>query len=282
MSLDEVTLLAYVDGELPAHRRSEVEAAIAANSELAHTVRALRVSRLPYESAYERQATPAVPAALRTQVEELAAVALASREFASREFAGRELAWAGGAPAGHEPKSPWPRASGWFAAMLVMLAIGWFAGYLGGQRAQPAQSAPASVEAWVRMVSSYHSMYGRDTVVDGGVASAQVAALKARLADQHGLNLKIPDLEAEGLRFVRAQQLQFNGKMVLQLVYLPKEGLPIALCLIPSKKQAERSLTIDGQQAVTWRTGDWGYVLIGQKPLPELERLRSMITAAVV
>jgi anti-sigma factor RsiW len=168
------------------------------------------------------------------------------------------------------------------ARRRAMLAIGWFAGYLGGQRTQPAQPAPAAVEAWVRMVSSYHSMYGRDTVVDGGVASAQVGALKARLADQHGLNLKIPDLEAEGLSFVRAQQLQFNGKMVLQLVYLPKQGLPIALCLMPSNKQVERSLTIDGQQAVTWRNGDWGYVLIGQKPLPELERLRSKITAVVV
>ena len=40
MSLDEVTLLAYVDGELPAHRRSEVEAAVAANSELAALERA--------------------------------------------------------------------------------------------------------------------------------------------------------------------------------------------------------------------------------------------------
>jgi anti-sigma factor RsiW len=278
---DEVTLLAYVDGELPAHSRSEVEAAIAANAELARTVSAMQVSRLPYRSAYEQQPVPAVPAGLRAQVDELASVALASRElasrqFASRELAAREMAAAGGAPADRGAKGSWPRA-GWCAAMLVMLAIGWFAGYLGGQRAQA-----APVEPWVRMVSSYHSMYSRDTVLDGGVATAQVAALKARLAIQHGLSLKIPDLESDGLSFVRAQQLQFNGKMVLQLVYLPKQGLPIALCLIPSSQQAERSLTIDGQQAVTWRTGDWGYLLIGQKPLPELERLRGKLTAAVV
>jgi anti-sigma factor RsiW len=282
MSPDDVTLLAYVDGELPAHRRLEVEAAIAANAELARTVRAMQVSRLPYQSAYEQQPAPAVPAGLRAQVEELASVALASRElagreFASGEFAAREMAFAGGAPAGRGSKGSWPHAAGWFAAMLVMLAIGWLAGYLGGQRAQA-----APVEPWVRMVSSYHSMYSRDTVLDGGVATAQVAALKARLAYQHGLSLKIPDLEAEGLSFVRAQQLQFNGKMVLQLVYLPKQGLPIALCLIPSGQQAERSLTIDGQQAVTWRTGDWGYLLIGQKALPDLERLRGKITAVVV
>lgn len=278
---DEVTLLAYVDGELPAHSRSEVEAAIAANAELARTVSAMQVSRLPYRSAYEQQPVPAVPAGLRAQVDELASVALASRElasrqFASRELAAREMAAAGGAPADRGAKGSWPGV-GWCAAMLVMLAIGWFAGYLGGQRAQA-----APVEPWVRMVSSYHSMYSRDTVLDGGVATAQVAALKARLAIQHGLSLKIPDLESDGLSFVRAQQLQFNGKMVLQLVYLPKQGLPIALCLIPSSQQAERSLTIDGQQAVTWRTGDWGYLLIGQKPLPELERLRGKLTAAVV
>jgi anti-sigma factor RsiW len=277
MPLDEVTLLAYVDGELPAHSRSDVEAAIAANAELAHTVRTMQVSRLPYQSAYEQQPLPAVPAALRAQVGELASVALASRELAGRGLAAREMAVAGGGPADRGSKGPWPRASWWFAAMLVMLAIGWFAGYLGGQR-----TPAVTVEPWVRMVSSYHSMYSRDTVLDGGVAVAQAAALKARLAYQLGLNLKIPDLQSEGLSFVRAQQLQFNGKMVIQLVYLPERGLPIALCLIPSSQQAERSLTIDGQQAVTWHTGDWGYLLIGQKPLPELERLRSKIPAVVV
>ncbi len=267
MSPDELTLLSYVDGELPAQRRAEVEAAVAANAELARAVRSLRASRLPYQSAFAQRVVPPVPNALRARVEELSAVAVASHSLAIEgiEGSGRRQATTG------RPGNQW------LLGLLLALVIGLLAGYWGGARTRS-----PDVEPWVRMVSSYHTMYGRETVVDGGAGSAQTVALKARLSQQLGLNLKVPDLEAEGLRFVRAQQLQFDGRMVLQMVYLPAQGLPIALCLTPAAAQPERALNIDGQQAVTWHASGWAYVLIGQMPLPQLERLRGLLKAPVV
>jgi anti-sigma factor RsiW len=229
-------------------------------------VQLLRASTLPYESAFAQQPVPPVPEALRARVEELSSVALASRGLAL-EAAGPGGRW----------QLNGRRANPWLLGLLLALAIGVLAGYWGGARTRT-----PDVEPWVRMVSSYHSMYGRETVVDGGASSAQTVALKARLGQQLGLNLKIPDLEAEGLHFVRAQQLQFDGRMVLQMVYLPEQGLPIALCVTPAAAQPERVLTLDGQQAVTWHASGWAYVLIGQMPAPQLERLRGQLKAPVV
>jgi anti-sigma factor RsiW len=267
MSLDELTLLAYVDGELPMQRRLEVEAALAANADLARTVRALHASRLPYQSAFDEETMPRVPDALKARIEELSAVSAASHS----------LALAGPGSATGSTQTPGWGADRWKLWALIALTVGALAGWLGGQRVRQPEA-----DDWVRHVSSYHSMYVRETVLDGGVGTAQINALKARLGEQFGLQLKVPDLEAGGLRFVRAQQLQFDGKMVLQLVYLPQQGLPVALCLTPAASGKEGSTRIDGQQAVTWYDSGWAYVLIGQQPAAELERIRGLLRAPLV
>jgi anti-sigma factor RsiW len=259
---DEVTLLAYVDDELSAAQRAQVEAALAQHPGLMETVQALRASKLPYEAAFAQQTVPPVPAALRLQVESLAA---------RHSVAPPELAWAGAGIKPGKPRVPMP------AWGLLLLLLGLLAGYWGGRNA-----APSSPEPWLQMVSSYHAMYGRETVLDGGVAQAQVAALASRLQQAHGLALKIPDLQAQGLQFVRAQQLQHEGQMVLQLVYLPASGPPLALCLMPAAAQPERSFTLHGQQGLAWFANGWAYVLIGQAPAAQLQTLRSEVKAPIV
>jgi anti-sigma factor RsiW len=308
MSLDESTLLAYVDGHLPAARRLEIEQAVAADPLLAQTLHALRASQLPYAQAFEQQPLAALPAALSQQVAQLLAARAPAQAQAPAPSPAQAPAWllapagagdgvgdragdpagdrAGdraGDPAGDRSGGmpPTKRARpqqvlALLAALALAALLGWWAG-----QASRAPAGPA-VEPWVRMVSSYHLMYGRETVLDGGVGLAQVAALKARLRDQHQLELKIPDLQAQGLQFVRAQQLQLDGKMVLQLVYLPADGLPVALCLTPAAAQAERVVSLDGQTVATWFAGGWAYLLVGHLPAVALQQLRSAIPAPVV
>ena len=105
---------------------------------------------------------------------------------------------------------------------------------------------------WQRSGITYHAMYSRETVTDGGPASglAQVVALRKALHGQQGLKLTVPDLRAQGLQFVRAPRLQFDGRSVLQLVYLPGRGAPVARWLMPAASQPERSLSLDRQQAL--------------------------------
>jgi anti-sigma factor RsiW len=263
MSFTETTLLAYADGELAAPLRAEVDAAIAVDADLARTVRELEASRLPYRAAFEQQTMPPVPAGLRARVEELGAVAEASHSAAATRTGGR---------------SPRPAAVAagrfaWLAVLVAGLALGYWAG---------ARQRPEDIEPWVRRVADYHAMYARETVLDGGVGAAQVEALKTRLKVETGLDLRIPDLSGAGLRFVRAQQLRFDDKMVLQLVYLPAEGLPVAVCLTPASSQPERTIAIGGQEAITWHASGWAYLLIGQMTAPQLARVRGLLAAPLV
>jgi len=264
VSPDIETVMAYVDGELPPQRRTEVEAAIAASPELAATVEALFASRLPYQSAFAQEHVPPLPKALQERVAELSAVATASHEMAL---------------AGPGSVNTPSKASGSSLIWMGLLLIGLVLGYASATRFGLNDSS--SVDPWVLKVGNYHSMYSRETVMDGsGVAQTQ--SLQQRLRQQRGLELQIPDLKAQGLQFVRAQQLQFDGQMVLQLVYLPQQGLPIALCLTPAAAQAERAMTVDGLQAVTWHAKGWAYVLIGSEPLSKMQELRGKLPPALI
>jgi anti-sigma factor RsiW len=84
------------------------------------------------------------------------------------------------------------------------------------------------------------------------------------------------------LRFMRAQQLQFDGKLVIQLVYLPQTGPPVALCLTPATPQSNRAATLDQQQVLAWQNGVWAYALVGQLSRPDMQRLRERLVVPLV
>lgn len=267
MRPDLETLLAYADGELTPERRAEIDAAIAVDTELAASVAALLASRLPYRSAFEQEVAPPVPAALHTRVAELSSVAVAGEAMACAQASrGRSVM-----PA--NSRARW---------MLTLLAGAMF-GYLAAVAVNTAQRGPA--EPWLRSAITYHAMYSRETVIDSSPALAQTQAqtLLKVLHEREGLGLKkVPDLGAQGLQFVRAQQLQFNGRVVLQLVYLPKQGAPVALCLMQTPSQPERSIDLEGQHALAWHAKGWAYVLIGSLPLHQMQALRQLVPPALI
>ena len=273
MRPDLDTLRAFADGDLPPEQRAEVEAAVAADTELAALTAAMQASRLPYRQAFAIDSVPPVPAALEARVAALASAALAAEEPAWAHAAQ-------GAPA-TPTKGPVPPRNGlWWRLALVLpaLAIGYLAALAIGAVQRP------STEPWLQSVITYQAMYSRDTVTDGGTGAGQVQlqAIRKVLQEQSGLDLRVPDLSAQNLQFVRAQRLQFNGQMVLQLIYLPSQGEPIALCLTPAPSQPERQITAGAQHALAWHTKGWGYVLIGSLPLAQLQSVRQQVRAPII
>ena len=299
MSPDPEALLAYVDGELPPQRRAAVEAAIAADPALAAMTAHLQASRLPYFQAFAQQAAVPVPPTLTAHVDALLAPPGAAPApaflgaLAGSAASAATVAASGGlsgasAVAGHGPAAaPDRRGAGpsslWWTGLGMLLSL--FAGLAAATWLQP--SAPPLADPWVRKVASYHAMYARETVQDGesaGQISTQALPTQAllRRLQQQGLSLRIPDLSGQGLQFVRAQQLQFEGRPVLQLVYLPRRGLPVAVCLMPATAQAEQAVQVDGQHALTWFANGWAYVLIGSLPAPDMQQIRRSLPTALL
>src|ERR1700754_4850229 len=72
MKLDDMLLMAYVDGELSPKERQEIEKEIATSPEAAERVALYSASRLPYNEAFADQKLPPVPESLAKRIEDLA------------------------------------------------------------------------------------------------------------------------------------------------------------------------------------------------------------------
>lgn len=117
---------------------------------------------------------------------------------------------------------------------------------------------------------SFRSELGRSHSVSSAVIDA--------FASRHGLSLDgVKDLD--GLTFKRAQMLGFGGKPLLQLAYVTDRGVPVALCIVgvddtDRMAQAGRHF---GLASVDWVNQGTGFVLIGDVPAKDLDRVKSSL-----
>ena len=154
MVVDDSMLRAYVDGELDAVTRQQVDTVLAHSAELRAQADALRASCLPYGAAFDAQALPPLPDSLQRQVEALVAVASAPGSATASASASVHLPAPG------------------FAGRRRALGLGWAAaasfgiGLLVPWRPQVAATEPAAPagEPWVQAIAGYQALYVRETV----------------------------------------------------------------------------------------------------------------------
>src|SRR5262245_43495356 len=85
MKLDDILLMAYVDGDLSPQERQQVEQEIAASPEVAERFAYFSASRLPFREAFGSQKLPPVPDSLTKKIEELARAHKVSPDRASAD-----------------------------------------------------------------------------------------------------------------------------------------------------------------------------------------------------
>ncbi|GGP22255.1 anti-sigma factor [Silvimonas iriomotensis] len=260
MKLNEALLMAWVDGELSAADADEVARLVAESPDAMATAQALAASRLPYAEAFASEAQPEVPASLRTSIHVLAQ--------ASRERAAPMPPLTGRQPARWQTAR---LASAFFAGALCAL---------GGVHYW--ESAADSDGPWVNAVAQYQEMYVRDTLVnvqDDATLSARTLE-DARTRDH--LAVRIPDLNDLHFEFKRVQRLRYNDKPVIQMVYLPTSGDPVALCAAPDNRPDKnvQEKTDENQTMLTWRSNNVSYVLVGRAPPAVLRALSEQIRSS--
>ena len=254
MVIDDRDLLAYADGQLAPERRAEIEAAIASSADVARRVNAMRASALPYAAAFEAQILPPVPRELSDRI-----AALVSTDSRRRQ---RDR-WA------------WPKLVTAFAAGVLCCAIALqllSSGVTGF-------SAKAQAEPWIQAVADYQQLYSRATVAHVTEDSQLSARVISDLWTADGMRVVVPDLRAAGLSFKRVQRLSFREQPVVQMVYLPEQGEPVALCVTRDGRPDEKphAQQIGELSTVAWRHGELGYVLLGKAPAQALMELGNRI-----
>lgn len=255
MAIDDRDLLAYADGQLPPERRAEIEAAVASSADVARRVSAMRASALPYAAAFEAQTLPAVPRELRERV-----AALVGAD--SRRKQRSSLAW---------PKLATAFAAGVFccAVALQLLSPG-----------TAAFSVTARVQPWIQAVADYQQLYSRATVSPVTEDRELSARVISDLWTVDGMKVVVPDLRAAGLSFKRVQRLSFRERPVVQMVYLPEQGEPVALCVTRDARPDEKphARQIGELSTVAWRRGELGFVLLGKGSAQALMELGRQIS----
>ncbi|SAK74748.1 transmembrane anti-sigma factor [Caballeronia hypogeia] len=257
MNVDDSLLMAYVDGELSPEQRGEIEAAIAHSDELAERVAALQASVLPYRAAYDRQTVPPVPESLTRRIEELVSVS-APQERSAPRGGNRRFSMQ------------------WAAAAFVAGAIcsGVLTGYFSG-----VNPLKPGVDPWVKSVAEYQVLYGRDTVANLREDKTSTEQVMADIHQRDGMPVEVPDLRQVGLKFKRVQRLNYHDRPLIQMVYLPERGDPVALCVIEENESDApvKSSQVGEMKTVTWRANRLAYVLLAKTPSLDLQAIGSSI-----
>jgi anti-sigma factor RsiW len=207
----------------------------------------MRASALPYAPAFEAQVLPPVPAELRQRIGDLLVTDAQRRRRRA---------------------SSWPRVAAAFAAGALCCAIALRL----LSPATPPQAAAAQVSPWIKAVADYQLLYSRATVANVTEDSALSARVINDLRVKDGMAVVVPDLRSLALTFKRVQRLSFHQQPVVQMVYLPEHGEPIALCVTPDARPDElpHAQQIGELNSVAWRRDNLGYVVVGKSPAPDL------------
>jgi anti-sigma factor RsiW len=283
MKTDEVMLMAYVDGELPPDQRHEVEEHIRASAEAAELVALLKTSRMDYQGAFASQNLPPVPDSLTQKIEAMARAHAAAPAVAAPAVNDAAIPVIAGAPAAAPIRSRMRAVPAWLAAACV---AGAFCGGL-FLRLGPLLDHGASgsittsnLSPWVQAATGYQKLYTRDTLAYVSETPETSSKTVDDIRREDGLALRIPDLHSAGLTFKTVQRLRFNNKPLVQIVYQPENGEPVALCVMKDVKpdQAVAGQDVDSMHVVTWRQAELSYALIGKPDGVDLNALGKRIS----
>ena len=269
MQIDEVTLRAFVDGELSPAERSRVEAVLSNHAELKREADAMYASRVPYRAAFDAQLLPPMPAALQQHLANLSAAASVVA-----------------------PSSAKPSHRNWFVTlgMGVGIAAAFAAGVtlnpnlFHGKPSSPEVIVAAHLETapWVQAIASYQALYVRDTVDRTTDNAERAKTILRNFESTEKAKLTVPNLLSAGLEFKRIQLLGFGDRQLVQMAYLPPEGKPGALCVLRStnaKDTAPTAQRIENLSIVTWQKDQLAFVLALDMPIEQALKIGQKLDA---
>ncbi len=255
--LSDDLLVAYVDGELARAQSLAVEKVLEQDEVLAARVDALKEAHRRLEAAFD-----AILAGATGDVMAQVPV-LPPRPVKPR---GNLLTKVGIAIAG-------------VGLLLAVLVAGY--GWPDREERLPLSSATAVAEDWRHQVLRAQSLLARASVEVSPESQANEDLVQLQLAQALGPAAKLPDLRAEGFKFVRGQLLSFKGRPLAQILYLGAERAPLSLYVtLDEDEAADAGLAFRKMSplgAISWSDGGLSYLLAGEEDEGTLRRLAEAI-----
>ena len=262
-------LVAYLDGEVDASARREIEDWLDSDPAARDKLAALAQSAALVRSAFDEVMHETVPDRL---------IAAARGERVSAEPSAKILPFRreralGGAPVGRPRWVGLPIAASLFglllgAAVAYLSVAKLLPGSLGDQ--QPAAEMAAADNLWLDNAAGYFKLFvaaGDGALIDVPATADPREALQ-KISQSLPQEVRLPDLKPWGLSFRGARLVVAEGRPAAQLVYTTDNKAigPLTL-IIGSSKESDIPPTLARRQDVNllyWRHQGRAYALVGQ------------------
>lgn len=252
---DEI-LVAYLDGELDASTRAEVEAWLDGDAAARERVAGLAESAQLLRAAFDAVLHEPVPERLLAAARGETAASVVDLAAARGKRAARRL--------GGRPWLQWATAAG-IAGLLIGGGIGFFAGP--EVRNQPAATPVAA--NWLDNIAGYHKLF-----VSAGPDDVALVDVPANGSDtaRKGVqklpsDFRLPNLQPWGLQFQGARYVFVEGQPGTQLFYTTDNNAlgPLTVVVANSSKP-DLAPTFDRRDKLNvlyWRHHGHAYALVG-------------------
>lgn len=258
--LSDELLVAYVDGHLARNQSSAVEKVLEQDDVIARRVKALKDAHGRLEAAFD-----AILAGEELQVGK-----------PEPERTGFFVPWATAAKLALA-------GAGIAAAFALMIAgYGWPLSIPDFAQTSFGTGDPeytGSIEpSWQEVAARAQGLLSRESLEVGVESQGNLDLVALQLGQAIGPGLKLPTLDAQGYRFVRAQLLRAGEEPLAQLLYLGRSGPPLALY---AKKGGDSEAPVfkryGGIGSMTWSEEGITYLLASEADEPELMKLAEAI-----
>ena len=242
MPVTEDELHAYVDNELPAERRSDVEAWLSTHPDDAGRVRAWRAMAEALHARYDSVADEVIPK--RLEIERLT-------------------------------RGPRRWIAGAIAASLVAFIAGGSAGWL----ARGATAAPSAFQSFTVDALDAHRLYVVEVRHPVEVPGSERAHLQQWLTKRCGWDVHAPELAATGLKLVGGRLLPGPGGPASFLMYESASGERFTLYASRATTDSTqmRYTSQDSNGALYWADRGVGYVLSGPTDKDRLQQVARLV-----
>jgi anti-sigma factor RsiW len=242
ISVTEDELHAYVDGELPAERRADVEAWLAAHPEDAERVQSWRAMAEMLHARYDAVVHEPVP--VRLELERLER---------------RPRQWLYGAA----------------AAVLVAFVAGGATGWV----AHGTKAAPSTFQSFTEDALDAHRLYVVEVRHPVEVPGNERDHLQAWLTKRCGWTVFAPNLEASGLKLVGGRLLPGPSGPASFLMYEGPSGERFTIYSAKTESEATqmRYAKADKDGSLFWADRGVGYVVTGGNDRDRLTRVAQAV-----
>ena len=302
--VDDVMLMAYVDGEIDSETAHEIERAIAKDPSLARRARAMRDS-----SAFARAA---FAEALHEPVPDRLLAVLTAGAVGGAAAAATQMTAASGGQAAATASNVVPfaaKATTVFgataikalAASVLAVAVGLGVGYQQGWFRNPSTPAPAVTniaatdpgaatqatgERWLDHVAGFYREYataqqqGRMLVDFTG---DHIQELEQWFSQRLNRQIHVPDLTSHGFSPQGGRMLIINGKPAAHLLYVGRTGEVVGVVIAFSEgpNTPGRLAHRDNVNIVYWREQGYAYAFVGTQPSELLWRMADQTWSAL-